>query len=86
MATLDMDAKQLAELVYNYQRELTPETPEPCEWAALPRFEKERWIASVRLAQMQLADDEHDLKKETREERKYTARFFARPGEAEWGC
>jgi len=44
----------------------------------VPQQEKNRLVAAARLALMDLAS--------TAKEREDSRRYFAKPGEAEWGC
>jgi hypothetical protein len=72
----------LAELFHHYHQVLGPEfachTKADSEsWEQLPCQEKNRMIAAARLALLELASD-----RQKEDSRKY----FAKPGEAEWGC
>jgi hypothetical protein len=75
--------EQLAELFHHYHQALGRDSAcdssaEGDPWEQVPVREKKRMIAAVRLALLELsANDEQQ-----RDSRKY----FAKPGEAEWGC
>jgi hypothetical protein len=47
-------------------------------WEQVPQPEKGRLVAAARLALLELAS--------TASEREDSKRYFAKPGEAEWGC
>ncbi len=83
MSIQEVSPEQFAELFHHYHHALGPDfgcavTPESEAWEQLPRPEKNRLIAAVRLALMELA-----AAARAEENRN---RYFARPGEAEWGC
>jgi len=72
--------EQLAELLHQYHRALAPDFHSTDEgdaetWEQLPLQEKSRLIAAARLALLELATEQKDKR-----------RYFAKPGEAEWGC
>jgi hypothetical protein len=72
-------AEQLAEVFHHYHQTLNENphsvTSTPSEsWTGLPEPEKDRMIAAARLTLLEL-DSEADRRK-----------YFAKPGEAEWGC
>jgi hypothetical protein len=75
--------EQLAELFHHYHQALAPDfslgpkaTPET--WDQVPTEEKRRLIAAARLALLELGA--------TAREQEDSRRYFAKPGEAEWGC
>ena len=75
----EISAEELAELFHHYHQALREdfgckEDPQSESWNDLPQQEKSRAVAAARLALMELAHKEQDRK------------YFARPGEAEWGC
>ena len=75
--------EQLAELFHHYHQALGPDfacdsKPVTEQWEEVPVREKNRMIAAARLALLELASSERQLD----DSRKY----FAKPGEAEWGC
>ena len=81
MSTQDVFVEQFAKLFVHYQHAITSTDAEVVSEDALdlpdaPSAERERVVAAARLALMELeADDRNDSR-----------RWFARPGEAEWGC
>ena len=83
MSIQEVAPEQLAELFHHYHQALAPEFRSlsrlPSEtWNNVPPAEKSRLVAAARLALLELATTERQ-----REEAK---RYFAKPGEAEWGC
>lgn len=75
--------EQLAELFHHYHQALGPDfacgtTTDPESWDHVPAKEKNRMIAAARLALLELGA--------TIRERDDSRRYFAKPGEAEWGC
>jgi hypothetical protein len=82
MSIQDVSPEQLAELLHHYQRALAPDfgcPPQPGgeAWEEMPQPEKSRLIAAARLAVLELAASGGEGN---------SKRYFARPGEAEWGC
>ena len=83
MSIQEVSAEQFAELFHHYHHVLgqdfgcndarTLET-----WHDMPEPEKTRMIAAVRLALVELGS--------TAQEENESRRYFAKPGEAEWGC
>jgi hypothetical protein len=83
MSLQEVLPEQLAELFHHYHQALDPDfacdTKDNHEsWEQVPSQEKNRMIAAARLALIEL--EAIDRKRE--DSRKY----FAKPGEAEWGC
>jgi hypothetical protein len=78
----EVSAEQLAELFHHYHQTLAPDhgasQPISSEWKELSQKEKSRMVAAVRLTLLEL-DSVRDRKQDSR-------RYFAAPGEAEWGC
>lgn len=72
--------EQLAELFHHYHEALAREstTSEPTGWKEMPAREKSRLIAAARLALLELGSAARD--------RQNGRQYFARAGEAEWGC
>lgn len=74
--------ERLAELFHHYHQALMPESDKDSEsratWSAVPQREKGRMVAAARLALLELGS----MASEPVRSRKY----FAKPGEAEWGC
>jgi hypothetical protein len=84
----EVSPEQFARLFHRYQVALGPEfaegynnTPVPCRWQELPDIERERMIAAARLTLLEL--EVFPSKTESCENDR---RWFAKPGEAEWGC
>ena len=82
MSIQEVSAEQLAELFHHYHETLGPDFGcggKPNEaWEQVPQQERNRLVAAARLALMDLAS--------TAKEREDSRRYFAKPGEAEWGC
>ncbi len=83
MSAQEVFVQQFSRLFDHYQIALSPETnpaqePQPATWNALPAGERNRLVAAARLAILELETNArmHD------DSRKY----YAKPGEAEWGC
>lgn len=82
MSINEVSAEELAELFHHYHRALGPDCNDTTEatlesWEQMSPQEKKRMVAAVRLAILEMAS--------TAMERN-SQRYFARPGEAEWGC
>jgi len=83
MSIQEVSAEQLAELFHHYHQALGPDVgraskPNTEAWEQVPQQEKSRLVAATRLALLELAS--------TARERKDSRRYFAEPGQAEWGC
>jgi hypothetical protein len=83
MSIQEVSAEQLAELFHHYHQALGPdfgsESNSNAEtWEQAPHQEKSRLVEAARLALLELAARER--------EREESRRYFAKPGEAEWGC
>jgi hypothetical protein len=79
MSIQDVSPEQLAELFHHYHQALARDcsgAPAAEAWEEMPAQEKSRLIAAARLAVLELATGE----------REDSRRYFAKPGEAEWGC
>jgi hypothetical protein len=75
--------ERLAELFHHYHQALTSEDPgNRCgthgAWAKVSQQEKGRLVAAARLALLELESMASDQAK--------SRKYFAVPGEAEWGC
>jgi hypothetical protein len=80
--------ERLAEIFHHYQQALTPEpsgkpTGECGAWKEVPQKEKSRLVAAARLALLELESLEREQKTKDRAE---SRQYFAKSGEAEWGC
>jgi hypothetical protein len=84
MSIQQVVAEELAELLHHYHQALGPDfgcasSQSPLEsWDELPPQEKSRAVAAARLALLEIAST-------TRAEED-SRKYFAKPGEAEWGC
>ena len=83
MSIQEVSPEQFAELFHHYHQALAPDfgctsDPHPEGWEQIPEQEKNRMIAAARLALLEV--------RATDKEPNETRRYFAKPGEAEWGC
>ena len=83
MSIQEVSAKQLAELLHHYHQALRPDVGHASKsnaeaWEEVPQQEKNRLVAAAHLALLELAS--------TAREREDSRRYFAKPGQAEWGC
>jgi hypothetical protein len=83
MSIQEVSAEQLAQLFCRYQQALASDFGCRTEqadqsWEDIPQQEKKKMTAAARLALLEL----DSMEPETENARHY----FARPGEAEWGC
>ena len=83
MSIQEVSAEQLAELFHHYHQALAPDFGVAANhhsesWGDVPQQERGRLVAAARLALLEL----HTSAVENNESRRY----FAKPGEAEWGC
>lgn len=83
MSIQEVSAEQLAELLHHYHQALAPDfggtkNSSPESWNEISQPEKNRMVAAVRLAILEVAS--------TEEKPRDLRRYFAKPGEAEWGC
>ena len=83
MSLQEVLPEQLAQLFHHYHQALAPhfacDTETDAEpWDQVPSQEKNRMIAAARLALLELAASDH--------QREDSRKYFAKPGEAEWGC
>ena len=81
MSIQEVTPEQLAELFHHYHEALGPDfdcpTSNPEGWERVPQQEKNRLVAAARLALLELTSKQRD---------RDAKRYFAKPGEAEWGC
>jgi hypothetical protein len=83
MSIQEVSAERFAQLFHHYHQALADDsgsssTPRAKDaWESVPAPEKGRLIAAARLALLEV-----ELAPSERQDRKY----FAKPGEAEWGC
>jgi hypothetical protein len=83
MSLNEVSAEKLAELFHHYHQALGPDFGCTGEarlgsWQEVSLPERSRMVAAARLTLLELDTAP------TRDER--ATRYFARPGEAEWGC
>ncbi len=85
MSTLqDVSAEQLAKVFYHYREALAHDgnghdVKEECHsWDGAPQNERKLMVAAARLALLELAT--------TPVQRDPARKYYAQPGEAEWGC
>jgi hypothetical protein len=83
MSIQEVSAEQLAERLYHYDRVLQADHNRASErdteaWEEIPHQERSRLVAAARLTLLDLTS--------TVGERENARRYFAEPGEAEWGC
>jgi len=83
MSIQEVSAEQLAELFHHYHQALapdfgcpTPSTPEL--WDQVSQPEKNRMVAAARLAILEVVSTTREVED--------PRRYFAKPGDAEWGC
>jgi hypothetical protein len=82
MSIQEVTPERLAELFHHYHQALAPDsgcatTSNPEAWERVPQPEKNRLVAAARLALLELTSTQSDGD---------SRRYFAKPGEAEWGC
>jgi len=79
MSTQDVFVQQFARLFHHYREALSPEAErESATWHAISAGERHRLVAAARLALLELETNAR-MEDDSR-------RYFAKPGEAEWGC
>ncbi len=83
MSIQEVSPEQLARLFHHYHQVLAPDfgTEHPAHspaWQDVSSQERCRFVSAARLALLELAT----IAKEEQEKHRY----FAKPGEAEWGC
>lgn len=83
MSTQEVFVQQFARLFHHYQEALSPKQQSAGEaqkqaWNSIPPDERDRMVAAARLAILELETNTR-LEDDSR-------KYFAKPGEAEWGC
>jgi hypothetical protein len=83
MSIHEVAPEQLAQLFHHYHHALAPdfscgERVSSDTWDQVPAQERSRLVAAVRLALLELSA----IAREQEDSRRY----FAKPGNAEWGC
>jgi hypothetical protein len=78
MSSQEVFVQQFARLFQHYSEALSPEAEkENATWNSVPSEERDRLVAAARLAILELDANSHI---------EDSRRYFATPGEAEWGC
>ncbi|HEY5175533.1 MAG TPA: hypothetical protein VII95_08220 [Terriglobales bacterium] len=79
MSTQEVFVQQFARLFHHYREALSPEAEqESATLNSVPTDERRRLVAAARLAILELETNAR-MEDDSR-------RYFAKPGEAEWGC
>lgn len=83
MSTQEVFVQQFARLFHHYHEALSPEAERTTQaqlaaWNSVPSEERERMMEAARLAIVEL-ESNAGLEDDSR-------KYFAKPGEAEWGC
>lgn len=84
MSIQDVSAEQLAKVFHHYQEALAGDFDRPGSgdvnhsWDQTAPDERNLMVAAARLARLELAT--------TAEQSNVNRRYFAKPGEADWGC
>lgn len=83
MSSQELFVQQFARLFHHYREALEPETEHIAEtvqssWIALPFEERHRMVGAARLALLELESNS--------DQQNASRRYFAKPGEADWGC
>jgi len=78
MSTQEVFVQQFSRLFQHYSEALSLEAEKDnATWNSVPPEERDRLVAAARLAILEL--DANSQMEDSR-------RYFAKPGEAEWGC
>jgi hypothetical protein len=83
MSSQELFVQQFARLFRHYREALEPEAAQTTEtaesaWIALPFKERHRMVGAARLALLELETDS--------DQEDPSRKYFAKPGEANWGC
>jgi hypothetical protein len=83
MSIQEISVEQLAELFHHYHQALAPDfggsaDSIPESWDEVSQPAKNRMVAAARLAILEVAS--------TTTQPEDSRRYYAKPGEAEWGC
>ncbi len=84
MSIQEISAERFARLFHHYYEALGPDfncrpDADSASWPQVPANERSRMTAAVRLVLLDLGSSDGDQLNERE-------RYFAKPGEAEWGC
>ena len=77
MSTQEVFVQQF-ERFHCYREALSPKQEQESTWNSVPAEERNRLVTAARLAILEL-----DTDPQTQDN---SRRYFAKPGEAEWGC
>ena len=82
MSIEEVSAERFAQLFYHYHQALMrdgdgPSDPQTESWDQMPQQEKRRLVSAARLTLLELS---------TNDSKQGARGYFAKPGEAEWGC
>lgn len=93
---MEISAERFAQLFHHYHQALSDTGKACCRtsdaWAEVPQSEKGRMITAARLALLEvevLPEDRQSADRQLKErlsKERPSRRYFAKPGEAEWGC
>ena len=79
MSTQEIFVQQFARLFHHYGEAVSPEhDQQSASWKSVSPDERDRLVAAARLALLDLETNAR-MQDDSR-------RYFAKPGEAEWGC
>jgi hypothetical protein len=79
MSTQEVFVQQFVKLFQHYREALAPGARrDVASWKTVPMDERHRLVAAARLAVLEL-ETNTKIEEDSR-------RYFAKPGEAEWGC
>ena len=83
MSIQEVSSEQLAQIFHHYTQALAPDFACMSDnshgsWNEIPLQERSRMVAAARLALMDL--------EATASQKANSREYFAKPGEAEWGC
>ena len=83
MSIQEVAPEQLAQLFHHYHQALSAGSscssdPQSESWEQVPQQEKQRLVSAARLTLLELSA--------TSTEEEGSRPYFAKPGEAEWGC
>lgn len=88
MLIQEVSPERFAQLFHHYHEALAGEPESAAKlrtkeaWERVPAMEKSRLITAARLALLEV----EVLPRETSSRESQSRRYFAKPGEAEWGC
>ena len=85
MSVQEVSAEQFAKLFHHYHEALAPDFgcangSHSDSWSEVPAGERSRMVTAARLALLELASGANTDEENSRR------RYFAKPGQAEWGC